>query len=75
MTWHQKNGNQKTVSALAFQSTVVLEQLTAAIFLSTKFDPWLSRKEWKKQIGVCKKLFFNMSGKYKELFYSFFPLG
>jgi len=45
---------RQTVSALTFQSAAALEQLTAAIFLSTKFDPWLSRMEWKQQIGVWK---------------------
>lgn len=62
---------RQTVSALAPQSAAALEQLTAAFLLSTKSDPWLCQMEWKKQIGLCKELFLNMSGKYKELFFSF----
>lgn len=62
---------RQTVSALAPRSAVALEQLTAAFLLSTKSDPWLCQMEWKKQIGMCKELLLNMSGKYKELFFSF----
>lgn len=62
---------RRAVSALAPQSAVALEQLTAAFLLRTKPDPWLCQMEWKKQIGVCKELFLNMSGKHKELFFSF----
>lgn len=45
---------RQTVSEWVLQSAAALERLTAAIFLPTKFDPWLSRTEWKKQIGVCE---------------------
>lgn len=62
---------RQTVSALAPHSAVALEQLMAAFLLSTKSDPWLCQMQWKKQIGVCKELFLNMSGTYKELFFSF----
>lgn len=50
----RKKIKRQAVSALVFQSAAALEQLTAAIFLAPRFDPWVFRMEWK---GVQVALF------------------
>lgn len=67
---------RQTVSALVLQSAVVLEQLTAAVFLPTKFDPWLSQMEWKKRLGCASSPFWTCLANTRSFYFlSFFLLG